>query len=277
VIKELLEKGTKKQILAYIEDAHPHDLSEIFFELSDIEKERFYQIISDEKFAEIVSYMDEKQAADLLAEFDIEKQKTIVEMMEPDDAADIILELDPDEQEDLVERLGDSSDVVKLLAYDEDETGSAMTNLVITSTPHMDIKVVTKKVIKEATEVESINTIFVVDDENHYLGVVPLKKLLKAQAPLEIKELIEEREFAYDHDLLTETLDKISNYDLFEMPVVNKSHELLGMITFDDAIDLYQEEAQEDFERLAALPETLDQGVIKTAIHRLPWLTEDGV
>ncbi|TNF09334.1 MAG: magnesium transporter [Bacillota bacterium] len=272
MLKELLEKGTKKQIISYLIDAHPHDLSEVFFELNDVEKERFYQIISDEKFAEIVSYMDERQAADLLAEFDVEKQKRIVEMMEPDDAADIILELDEDEQEELVELLGESSDVVKLMSYDEDETGSAMTSLILTTTPDVDIKVATKKVIKEAADVESINTIFVVDENNHYIGVVPLKKLLKAQAPLNIKDLVEEREYAFDHDLLTETLDKISNYDIYEMPVVNEKKQLLGMITFDDAIDLYQEEAQEDFERLAALPETLDTHVFKTALHRLPWL-----
>ena len=272
MLKELLEKGSRKQIIEYLNDAHPHDISEIFFELNDIEKERLYQIITDEKFAEVVSYMDERQAADLLAEFDVEKQKRLVEMMEPDDAADIILELDEDEQDDLVELLGESSDVVKLLSYDEDETGSAMTNLIITATSDMDIKVVTKKVVKEAADVESINTIFVVDENNHYLGVVPLKKLLKAQAPLLIKELIEEREAANDKDSLTQTLDTISNYDIYEMPVVNDDNQLLGMITFDDAIDIYQEEAQEDFEKLAALPETLDENVIKTAIHRLPWL-----
>lgn len=272
MLKELLLQGSKKEIVNYIKETHAHDLSEVFFNLTDNEKEQFYKHIDDEKLAEVVSYMEVEQAAIVLSEFDIEKQKRLVEMMEPDDAADIILELEDDEQEELVEALGEESDVVQLLSYDEDETGSAMTNLIIAATQNSDIKAVTKKVIKEAVDVESINTIFIVDEQNHYLGVVPLKKLLKAQAPLEIKELIEKREFVYDRDPITETLDKISNYDIYEMPVIDDDHHLLGMITLDDALDIYQEEAQEDFERLAALPETIDRGVIQTAIHRLPWL-----
>jgi len=272
MLKELLLTGHKKEIENYIKETHAHDLSEIFFELTDYEKEQFYKHIQDEKLAEVVSYMESEQAAVVLTEFDLEKQKRLVEMMEPDDAADIILELEEEEQEELVEALGEESDVVQLLNYDEDETGSAMTNLILTATPNQDIKTVTKKVIKEAADVESINTIFIVDDEQHYLGVVPLKKLLKAQAPMVIKDLIEKRAYVYDHDPITETLDKISNYDIYEMPVLDDDHHLLGMITFDDALDIYQEEAQEDFERLAALPETIDRGIVQTAFHRLPWL-----
>jgi len=272
MLKELLVRGNKKEIIEFIKETHAHDLSEVFFELTEHEKEQFYKHIDDEKLAEVVSYMETEQAALVLTEFDLEKQKRLVEMMEPDDAADIILELEEEEQEELVEALGEESDVVQLLSYDEDETGSAMTNLILTATKDTDIKIVTKKVVKEAADVESINTIFIVDEENHYLGVVPLKKLLKAQPPMEIKDLVEKRQFVYDHDPITETLDKISNYDIYEMPVIDDEHHLLGMITFDDALDIYQEEAQEDFERLAALPETIDRSIVQTAIHRLPWL-----
>lgn len=272
MLKEFLEKKNKTLIQAYLEDTHPHDLSEEFFELTDEEKEIFYQIISNERLAEVVSYLDSEQAADILMEFDIEKQKTLVEMMEPDDAADIILEFEEEEKEELIELLGESSDVVLLMHYDEDETGSAMTNLVIKVTPDMDVKKATKKVIKEAVEVETINTIFVVDDNNQYLGIVPLKKLLKSKPPLVIKDIVEDRIFVYDHDSIGKTIESISNYDIYEMPVLNENHELLGMITLDDALDIYQEEAQEDFERLAALPETVEGNAIKTAIFRLPWL-----
>jgi magnesium transporter len=272
MLKELLRKGTKKDICEFIEDTHAHDLSTYFLELTELEKEQFYKHISDEKLAEVVSFIDADEAALILAEFDLEKQKILVEMMEPDDAADIILELDEEEQEELVDVLGETSDVVQLLKYNEDQTGSAMTNLILTATPQMDVKQVTKRVIKEAADAESISTIFIVDSEDHYLGVVPLRKLLKAKTPLEIQALIEDRIAVYDIDPITQTLDTISNYDIYELPVINEDNKLLGMITFDDALDIYQEESQEDFEKLAGLPETIDQSAIKTAIHRLPWL-----
>ena len=272
MLKELLKQGSKKEIHEFIIDTHAHELSNYFLELDELEKEQFYKHISDEKLAEIVSFLDAEAAALILTEFDLEKQKTLVEMMEPDDAADIILELDEDDQEELVDVLGESSDVVQLLKYNEDETGSAMTNLILTATPALDVKQVTKKVIREAVETETINTIFIVDLENNYLGVVPLRKLLKAKSPLEIGEIIEERVYVYDHDPITQTLETISNYDIYELPVVDSNKKLLGMITFDDALDIYQEESQEDFEKLAGLPETIDQNAVKTAMHRLPWL-----
>jgi len=272
MLKDLLENASKKMILEYLEETHPHDLSETFFELTDDEKEKLYRLISDEKLAEIVSYMDTEQAAEILIEFDLEKQKRLFEMMEPDDAADIIQEFEEDEQEDIMELLGEDSDVVQLMNYDDDETGSAMTNLVIMLHPEMDVKEATKKVIREANEVETISTLFIVDEIGTFLGVVPLRKLLRAKSPMPVSDIVMSSPFVYDRDPITHTMESISNYDIFEMPVCDLNQKLLGMITLDDALDIYQEEAQEDFEKLAGLPETLDQTMFQTSFHRLPWL-----
>ena len=273
MLKELILNNDKKILKEYLDDIHAHDLSELFVELSPEERQKVYTLINNEKLAEVVSYMEADDAAEILVEFDLEKQKELVEMMEPDDAADIIQELEEDEQEELISILGEESDIVQLISYDEDETGSAMTSLFVVVTPEMDVKQATKKVIKEAADVESINTIFVTDENNHYLGAVPLKKLLKAKTPLEVSEIIEEHPYAFDKDPIEETVQKIRNYATYEMPIVNENMELLGMMTLDDALDIYQEEAQEDFEKLAGLPETIeDSTALRTALHRLPWL-----
>jgi magnesium transporter len=76
----------------------------------------------------------------------------------------------------------------------------------------------------------------------------------------------------FDTDPITDTIFKIRNYAIYEIPVVNHQQELLGMVTLDDALDIYEEEAQEDFEKLSALPETIEQNTFKTAMHRIPWL-----
>jgi magnesium transporter len=273
MLRELIKLNDKKLIKEYIEDIHAFDLSIIFNELSEEERELVYKHIEDEKLAELVTYLDPDFAAEILAEFDLEKQKRLVEMMEPDDAADIIMELEIEEKDDLLEILGNDSDISKLISYDESETGSAMTNLFISVHPDMDVKKATKKVIKEAREVESINTIFVTDEHGVFLGAVPLKKLLKAKTPLEISEIIEEFPFTYDKTPIEQTVQSIRNYAIYEMPVLNEKNELVGMITLDDALDIYKEEAKEDFEKLAGLPETSeDATIIKTALHRIPWL-----
>lgn len=272
MLKEMLHSASNRMIKVYLEDVHAHDLAAEFIGLDPSEREKIYRVISNQKLAELVSYLEAEEAAEILAEFDLEKQKTLVEMMEPDDAADIIQELEEDEQESLIAILGDTADVVQLISYDEDETGSAMTNLVVVLHPEMDVKQATKKVIKEAPDVETINTLFVTDAAHRFLGVVQLKDLLKAKTPCKIEELIQQHPFVYDTDLITQSLEAIRNYNIYEMPVCNEDNQLIGMITMDDALDIYQEEAQEDFERLAGLPETIEGPALKTALHRLPWL-----
>ena len=273
MLKEIIHQDDIKVLKEFLDDVHAHDLAELFTELSSDEKEIVFQYLSSEKLAELVTYLEVEEAAEVLTDFDLEKQVELVEMMEPDDAADIILELDKDEKEELLEKLGEDSEVVDLIHYEDDETGSAMTNLFIVVSPDMDVKLATKKVIKEADEVESINTIFVADDHKHYIGAIPLKSLLKAKTPCLVQDIIEDYPVSYDKDPISKTIQAIRNYGIYEMPVLSEHHELLGMITLDDALDIYQEEAQEDFEKLAALPETEeDSSPLKTALYRVPWL-----
>ncbi len=273
MLKQLIKDGHHELMKAFLDDIHAFDLSELFVELDDAEKQVVYDVLDPEKLAELVSYLDVEAAAEVLSDFDIEQQVELIEMMEPDDAVDIIQELEDDEQQELLEALGSESDLVSLIQYEEDETGSAMTNLMVVIHPDMDVKPATKHVIKEAADVESINTIFVVDEHNQFKGIVPLKKLLKTKTPCEVEAIIEESPVVYDTDPIEKTIQAIRNYAIFEMPVVDQQGHLLGMVTLDDALDIYEEEAQEDFEKLAGLPETdPDFGPIRTAFHRLPWL-----
>lgn len=272
MLKNMLENESNKIIKEYLNDVHAHDLAELFVELNDDDKEKVFSLLTNEKLAELVSYLELDEAADVLTDFDIEKQKQLVEMMEPDDAADIIMELEDEEQEELLAALGESSDVALLISYDDDETGSAMTNLMVVLFPEMEVKQATKKVIQEANDVESINTLFITDNNQTFLGIVPLKKLIKAKTPCYISDLIEHCPSVRDTDSITQTLEAINNYGIFEMPVCDEDNKLLGMVTLDDALDIYQEEAQEDFERLSGLPETVQGNPFKTALHRVPWL-----
>ncbi len=274
MLKEMLNQATLEEIKQYLYDIHPHDLAELFVELSDSEKQKVYDLLDVERLALLVSYIDHEDAAEILSEFELEEQKEIVELMEPDDATDIILELEDEKQQELLKVLGDDSDIAQLIEYGEDETGSAMTNAMVVIQPDMDVKKATKKVIKEANDAETINTLFVVNEQGVFLGVVPLKKLLKAKTPLAVSEIVEDYPSVYDTDPITQSIQAIRNYGIYEIPVLEHgTHQLLGMLTLDDALDIYQEEAQEDFEKLAGLPETMpDSSPFKTAFHRLPWL-----
>lgn len=273
MLKELIKQNNKDHLKAFLNDVHAFDLSLLFSKLDDHEKEVIYELLDSEKLAELVSYLDTDEAAEIISDFELHEQVEILEMMEPDDAADIIQELEEDEQKEIIEALDETSDIKSLLSYNDDETGSRMTNLMVVVDQNMDVKDATKLVIKEANDVETINTIFVVDENNQYLGVIPLKKLLKSKTPMKVIEIIEDSPYAFDLDPIERTVANIRNYAIYEMPVLDENHKLIGMITLDDALDIYEEEAQEDFEKLAGLPETEpDFGPVKTAFHRLPWL-----
>lgn len=272
MIKRIIKKRNEKHLINYMDGLHIHDLSREICEVNDKEKQLVYKLLSDERLSKLISHLELEDATLVFKGFSLEKQKSLIELMEPDDATDIIKELSKPEQKLLLLLLGEASDVSKLIIYDEDETGSVMTNLVVILTPEMDVKTATKKVIKEAADIEAINTLFVVNKENTFLGIVQLKQLIKTRSPAFISDIMERSPFVLDRDAITQTLESINNYGVFEMPVCDYDEKLVGMITLDDALDIYQEEAQEDFERLAGLPETVQRNVVRTSLKRLPWL-----
>ncbi len=272
VLQELIKNNKKKPLQLYLEETHGYDLAQAFLTLEKEERETLYHIISNEQLAELVSYLEPEDAVEVLSDFDISRQKEVIEEMEPDDAVDLIQELEEEDQEELLASLENIDDMKTLFEYEDDETGSAMTTHIIFLKPDLDIKKATKQVIKEAPEVETINRIFVVDDDNKYLGIVTLKDLLKSKPPQTIGDLIEDYPYVIDTDSIMKTVQAINNYDAYEMPVCDEHQKLLGMITLDDALDRYEEEAQEDFERLAGLPDTIQAHPFKMAMHRLPWL-----
>lgn len=272
MFKELLEQNNVEQLHLYIKETHGYDLAQDFLTLNEDEQKHLFIYLSHEQLADIVSYLEPDDAADILSIFDLEKQKAVVELLEPDDAVDIIQELDDVDQERLISVLDDDSDVLSLIDYDEDETGSIMTSQVLMLEQKLDVKLATKKVIKEAPEVETITRLFVVDDHQKFLGIIGLKDLLKAKSPMTVEDLTKPSPVVYDIDLIESTIQKINQYNIYEMPVCNQEGILLGMVTLDDALDAYEDEAQEDFERLAALPETVEGAPLKIALHRFPWL-----
>lgn len=272
MLKEMIKNLNDKELLQLLEDIHAHDLSEIFLDLDTEDQERIKNLLTDENYAELISYLDLEDGVELFSDLDLSKQIQIAEIMEPDDAVDIIQELEEEQRLEIIKNLDVDSDIIPLIKYDEDDTGSAMTNQVVIIYPDMDVKVATKKTIKEAPEVETISTIFVTDRNDKFLGVVPLRKLLKARTPLLVETLIEDSPYVYDYDPIEKSISAINNYGIYEMPVLNDEDKLLGIITLDDVLDIYQEEAQEDYEKLASLPETLDHGLFRTAIRRFPWL-----
>ncbi|MGI6710209.1 MAG: magnesium transporter [Bacilli bacterium] len=268
-MKAIIKQKDKKALLKHLEKMHPYNIVEAIKELDEEEKNLFYSLIPEEEIGRIIAFMEPEEAADVIDDFEFGVQKNIMDTLELDDAADIIVHLD---NEELLDALENEKHISQVLNYDEDEVGAHMSDSFISLNLGMDIKTATKKVIKEAGDVDNLNHIFVVDEENKFKGSIILRDLIKTKAPSYIDDITKLSPYALDTDDIEEAVHKMKNYGLYEMAVLNKKFELIGVLTIDDAIEIYHEESLDDFEKLSALPDTKTKGLIKSAAKRLPWL-----
>lgn len=276
MIKKLLsEKLSQKEFRARIEEMHAYDIAAELLELSAEEREQLYRYLSVEQIAEIVTYLEPEIAAEVLASFDKEKQIQTLDEMTADDAIDILQAYEDETlRDEIVETLQDAEEVKELIKYDDENlVGAYISNDYVYLHPEMDVKEATTSLIKQAADAESINLLFVIDENDHYLGAVNLKTLVKARSPKKIEEImITIPSVRYDLPI-TEAVYDMKNHELYELPVVDEREQLLGILTLDDIIDAAATEAEEDFEKLAALPASdLKENWLLTALKRLPWL-----
>lgn len=269
-MRTIINQKDKKALFEHLEKMHPYDIVEAIKELTEEEQDLFYSLLPEEEIGRIIAYMEPEEAADVIDDFEFEIQKNIMNALDLDDAADIIVHLD--NEEELIDALENEESISQVLTYDEDEVGAHMSDGYIDLVLGMNIKTATKKVIKEAGQVDILNLIFIVDDKNKFQGIVELRDLIKTKAPAFIDDITELSPYVLDTDDIEEAVHKMKNYGLYDMAVVNDKLELIGILTIDDAIEIYHEESVDDFEKLSALPDTSTKGLLISAAKRLPWL-----
>ncbi len=269
-MKDLLHIKSKIKFNQEIEKMHPHDVVLYVESLKEEQQDDFYARLTSENLADVVAYLEPDVAANVINKLNIEVQKSVIENLEVDDAADIMVYLR--NQEKILEDVFQKEKIQKILTYEEDQTGSFMTTSYIGFQESFSKKEATKIVIKEAGEVDSITNLFVYNKDNKYVGAIELKKLIKANDEIEIIDIMDSYPFVFDTDLIQKSVHKIKEYGLYEVPVLNNQHELVGLLTLDDALDVYHEETILDYEMLSALPDTTTKGFLASAVKRLPWL-----
>lgn len=267
-----INEMTNEDLKEVLDQMHSYDIAGLFDTSTEENQKRIIDTLSENQVSELITYLDPKLAAELISSLGIKEQKKLIELMDTDDAVDIIESLDKIEQKELLDQLDDNSEIKQLLSYEEYEAGAFMTSDIIVLTPSLNVKEATKILIKQAKEVETISTLFVVDADNNYLGTLSFKKLIKSKMPLTVDDLYEKSPSYLDKTDVNLVIQGIQHYGLYEVPITNENNKLLGMITIDDALDIYNKEATEDFEKLAALPETKKSNPFYAAINRLPWL-----
>jgi len=256
---------------------HAFDLSEALKMMDLEERKHFYRYIKREKLAVVFEHLSEELAADLIFELDKNEAAKVLELMEPDDAIDILQELNEDDALSFTVLMDDSKReyLRRLARYQHSTAGSEMNSYFISLTAEMDVKEAMKKLVQYADEVEMIDTLFVVDEDNLLIGVLDLKELIVAKHPKKIKDIMNDKFYSVRvNDDIQEVVKDIQKYDTLAMPVVDNDNHLEGIITMYDAMDIIEEEAHDDYAKLAAVSTDYDmrESAIKSAKKRFPWL-----
>jgi magnesium transporter len=225
-----------------IAELHPADLAEIISEMNRLQSDKFLETFDVKKLADTLEEVEPDFQASLVESMSDEKVADVLEEMSPDEAADLLAELPKERSEDLLELMEDekAEDVSKLLAYPEDSAGGIMTTEFVVIQPDLTAEHAISILRVIAHDVETILYVYVVDIDDHLIGVFSLQDLLLAKSETQVKDFMNERVISVE--LLDErdhVAQIISKYNLLTVPVVDDQQHLLGIVTWDDALDEY--------------------------------------
>ncbi|ELJ9332408.1 magnesium transporter [Staphylococcus pseudintermedius] len=267
--------GFREEFLAL----HSYEQSE-YFEISDDDvRQKMYRFLSPEEVSEFFENLeiDEEDYEALFETMNATYASQVLEQMSYDNAVDILNQLSKKKIASLLMLMNreEAKEIKALLHYDEDTAGGIMTTEYISLTINTPVHEALMRVKDQAPDVETIYVIFVVDEDKKLVGVISLRDLIIAENDAYIEDIMSERvisaNVADDQEDVAQTM---RDYDFIAMPVVDYQNHLLGIITIDDIVDVMDEEASEDYSRLAGVSDidSTDDTIFQTALKRLPWL-----
>lgn len=251
----------------------------------------FLEELDEENMLKIFRILPKSLAADVFSYLPIEEQQVVITSLSDREAANIINNLMTDDATDLLEEMPASivkkilananadtrRDINDLLRYPEYSAGSMMTVEYLDLKETLTVEEAINRIRKVGVDSETINVCYVLDSKRTLLGTVALRTLLLNAADALISDIMNENVISV-HTLMDqeEVARQFQKYDFISMPVVDNENRLVGIITVDDVVDIIQEEATEDIEKMAAIMPSdkpyIKTGVFETYKKRIPWL-----
>lgn len=274
----LVEKMDDDAVGAMLTMLHPSDIAD-FIEVLDEESKKYVFSLLDSRIAsDVIAELNVDAKGEILDGIEATRLAAIVDEMDSDDAADIFDELSPVQRLAVLEGIDeeDRAEVTELLKYEDDTAGGIMSLEFIYVYEFQTVQEVINLIRARREQIEQVHFIYVVDKKFHLRGIVRFVELLLSDPKERIIEVMEPAPYAIKPETDQEEVAKIfKKYDTPSMPVVDSEGKLLGRITFDDVMDVVDEEATEDFLRLANvdIAERVFADTLSTARKRLPWLS----
>ena len=264
-----------------IAELHPADLAEILDGIQDEEVQYLWKLIAVEERGDVLVELEEDVRESLLASLtNQEIAEEVLENIDSDDAADVIGELPDDRAEKVIAALDteDREDLLTLLRYPDGTAGALMGTELIRVEMDWTVTQAIREMRKQAEDVETFHSVYVVNAAGQLIGRLSLKRLLltATSARSTIGDLFKEddtRTVKVD-DPDEKVVQVMKKYDLVALPVVDDHNRLLGRITIDDVVDLMEEEAEKDYQLASGLSDEVesDDSLWEMTRARLPWL-----
>ena len=276
---QLLKEKKLSEVKNSLLEMNEFDIASLIEELPEDKIVQAFRLLPKNMATDVFVNMDDEVQKKLISSLTSTESKAIIEDMFTDDAADLFEEMPAIMVRRLLSNIDRNTraEINKLLKYPEDSAGSLMAMEYIHLKKGLTIKQSIERIRKQKEEFVSYDSCFVTDNERKLLGYVTIKDILINDSDTMIDDIMQECE----HTLTTlmdqeEVANIFQDYNYSTLPVVDSENRLVGIITVDDVIDIMEEEATEDIEKMAAITPTdkpyMKTGVFETWKKRIPWL-----
>lgn len=277
LLVSLIMKQDTTQLKALIESEYAIDIATALSELEDDTIKRFLNLLDPNDIALILEESNEDLQLKIAELLDYKKIIQAFNFMSTDDIADILGLLNISQRKDLLKlmKTRDSEEILMLLGFEPDTAGGIMTTQYIALKDSLSIKESMQKIKQIGPKTEVIETIFVINHQNELIGSADLRDILIASDDALLSDIMDENiMYVYPETDQEEVSLIVSKYDLKALPVVNKKHILIGIVTPDDVIDVIVEEQTEDLLMMSGVnkDEKVGSKLSVSISHRLPWL-----
>jgi len=219
---------------------HPADIAHIISQVPTKDRTALFDTLDLDTAAEALPELEPALQTSIITEMDKEEASDLLEKMSPDDAADILGDLPPEKAKEILELMEEeeAEDVQELLSHDEDTAGGLMTTEYIAYPPSITIGEAMERFRKDASEIETVYYIYIIDEGERLIGVISLREFLLSNPEKTLSEIM-----IRDIKTITAETDQrqvaeiISKYNLVALPVVDEENRILGIVTIDDVID----------------------------------------
>ncbi len=277
-IRRLLRRKAYPNLRKIVNKTHAADLSIVFRSLPVVDQRLLFKMMVDpEDKGTLLSEMDEDAYLVLAKELDLDDLVGIFESMPSDDVADLIDILPEETSNAILKKMHKegSEEVSDLLSFADGTAGRIMTPDFIALGENITASEAIASLQKEYSDVEMPFYLYVVDEYNKLVGVSSLRQLVVVPPETPLKQFMVMHVFSVQTDMDQEEVAKIvARYDILAVPVVDETNALVGIVTVDDVIDIFRNEATEDMLKMAGVGEEYveTKSVLKSTRIRLPWL-----